>query len=233
METATRLLLTGLIMIASANFSTAQMGMGMRPPSLAGVFNPVVGSGASYNIVSKNGRDMALDIAVVDKESGGYWIEMTMNMPKNPNGGAQMSGMPMNGPNYMKELVVRQGDDLVVQKVIMQMQGRPPMDMSSMPRAMQSQESKADIRAHAQKIGTESITTPAGTFSCEHWRDTKNGDDYWLSDKVAPFQLVKMSGANTNTVVLAKVITGAKTHITGTPVSMQEMMQQRMGKPNQ
>ena len=230
MKTATQLLLTGLIMIAFANFSTAQMGMGMRPPSVAGVFNPTVGSGASYNIVSKNGRDMALDIAVVDKESGGYWIEMTMTESQNPNS-SQTSGM-MNGPNYMKELVVRQGDDLVVQKVIMQMQGRPPMDMSSMPRAMQSQESKADIRAHAQKMGTESITTSAGTFSCEHWRDTKKGDDYWLSDKVTPFQLVKMSGANTNTVVLAKIITDAKTHITGTPVSMQEMMQQRMGNPN-
>lgn len=232
MKTATQLLLTGLMTIAFASISTAQMGMGMRPPSIAGVFNPVVGSGASYNIVSKNGRDMALEIAVVDKESGGYWIEMTMNMSQSPNS-SQMSGMPMSGPNYMKELVVRQGDDLVVQKVIMQMQGRPPMDMSSAPRAMQSQESKADIRANAQKIGTESVTTPAGTFSCEHWRDTKKGDDYWLSDKVTPFQLVKMSGANTNTVVLAKVITGAKTHITGTPVSMQEMMQQHMGKPNQ
>jgi hypothetical protein len=41
-----------------------------------------------------------------------------------------------------------------------------------------------------------------------------------------------MSGAN-DTLTLVKIISDAKTHITGTPVSMEEMMQQHMGKPNQ
>jgi hypothetical protein len=228
MKPATRLLMAVLITIALTSSSTAQMGMGMRPPSIAGVFNPVVGSGASYDMVTKNGSKMALDIAVVDKESGGYWIEITMQMPQNANPRMQTSG-----PNYVKELLVRQGDDLVTQRVIFQMAGRPPMDVSSMPHAMQSQESKADIRANAQNLGGESVTTPAGTFSCQHWRNTKNGDEYWLSDKVTPFQLVKMTGTNSNTTILTKLITDAKTHITGTPMSMQEMMQQRMGNPNQ
>jgi uncharacterized protein YqjF (DUF2071 family) len=102
--------------------------------------------------------------------------------------------------------------------------------MSSMPHAVQSQTSKADVRANAQNMGTESVTTPAGTFSCQHWHDAKDNDDYWISDKVTPWQLVKMSGADKNTVTLQKLITGAKTHITGTPVSMQDMMRQRMGQ---
>lgn len=227
MKRATCFLAIVLIAIATATLSSAQMGMGMRPPSVAGVFNPVVGSGASYDVTTKNGTKMNLDIAVVDKESGGYWIEMTMQMPEGSNNRTQM-----NGPTYVKELMVRQGDDLMIQKVIVQMSGRPPMDVSSMPRAMQSQESKADIRANAQDLGSESVTTPAGTFTCQHWRNTKDGEDYWIIDKVTPWQLVKMSGTNKDSVVLSKVITGAKTHITETPVSMQEMMQQRMGKPN-
>lgn len=164
---------------------------------------------------------------MVDKESGGYWLEMSMHMPQT-NGNSRMQ---MNGPSYVKELLARQGDDLIIQRVIIQMPGRPPMDVSSRPHAMQSQQSKADVRANAQNLGTESVTTPAGTFSCQHWRDAKNGEDYWISDKITPWQLVKMAGAQ-DSVVLAKLISGAKTHITETPVSMQEMMEQRMGRPN-
>ena len=135
---------------------------------------------------------------------------------------------------YLKNLTARQGDDIVIQRSIAQMPGRPPMDLSSMMsmKAMQSEKSKADFRTNAQNIGTESVTTPAGTFSCEHWRDTKDGTDVWLSDKVVPWRLVKMTGTN-NSMTLVHVITDAKSHITGTPMSMQEMMQQHMGKQDQ
>jgi hypothetical protein len=229
MKILIRFLLIVLATLTFAGLSTAQMGMGMRPPSIAGVFNPTVGSGAAYEVVTKNGAKMALDIAVVDKESDGYWIEMSMQAPQ-ANGNNRM---PMNGPSYYKELLVRQGDDLIIRRVIMQMPGRPPMDLSSMPHAIESQESKADVRANGQNMGTESVTTPAGTFSCQHWHNAKDGEDYWISEKVTPWQLVKMSGTNKDSVILTKVITGAKTHITETPVSIQEMMQQHMGRPNQ
>lgn len=69
----------------------------------------------------------------------------------------------------------------------------------------------------------ETITTPAGTFSCQHWRSKKDGSEYWLSDKVSPWKLVKMTGKD-QSMTLTKVITDAKTHITGTPVSMEDMM---------
>jgi hypothetical protein len=197
--------------------------MMMQPPDIAGVFNPVVGSGASYEMVKTNGEKIPFDMAVVDKDaSGGYWIEYSMQNPK------------LNGPVYMKNLMVHQSDDIIIQRSIMQMPGRPPMDMSSMMsmKAMQSPKEKADFRANAQNMGTESVTTPAGTFSCEHWRNAKDGTDVWLSDKIVPWRVVKMSGAN-DTLTLVKIISDAKTHITGTPVSMEEMMQQHMGKPNQ
>lgn len=217
MKTATRSLLSLFIAFTFAQVATAQMGMG-GPPTLAGVFNPTVGSGASYEMVKKEGGEKtAFDIYVVDKEAGGYWIEYAMQNPR------------MGGSMYMKSLMARQSDDIMIQRTIVQMAGRPPMDMTSMMKMhpMQSQQSKADMRADAQNLGTETITTPAGTFSCQHWRGKKDGSEYWLSDKVTPWNLVKMTGAN-NTMTLVKVITGAKTRITGTPVSMEDMMKQHM-----
>jgi len=223
MKLSSRLLLIAFATTALTQLSSAQRGMMMQPPDIAGVFNPVVGSGASYEMVKTDGEKIPFDMAVVDKDaSGGYWIEYSMQNPK------------LNGPVYMKNLMVRQSDDIIIQRSIMQMPGRPPMDMSSMTsmKAMQSPKGKADFRANAQNMGTESVTTPAGTFSCEHWRDAKDGTDVWLSDKIVPWRLVKMSGTN-DTLTLVKIISDAKTHITGTPISMEEMMQQHMGKPNQ
>ena len=222
MKRCSRLVLIAFV-AALPQIAIAQRGMMMQPPDIAGVFNPVVGSGASYEMVKTDGEKIPFDMAVVDKEaSGGYWIEYSMQNPK------------LNGPVYMKTLMVRQSDDIIMQRSIVQMPGRPPMDMSSMMsmKAMQSPKEKADFRANAQNMGTESVTTPAGTFSCEHWRDAKDGTDVWLSDKVVPWRLVKMTGTN-DSLTLLKIISGANTHITGTPVSMEGMMQQHMGKPNQ
>ena len=198
--------------------SPAQMGMGMRPPDIAGVFNPVVGSGANYEMVGKDGRKTPVTISVVEKDSsGGYWIEYSSKDPD----GKQV---------YMKNLVSRQDDDLVVQQSVIQMAGQPPIEMSQMlsMKKMQSEKQKADFRANAQNLGTESITTPGGTFSCEHWRSTKDNVEVWLSDKVVPWKLVKMIGAH-DTLTLVGTVSDVKSHITGTPVSIQEMMKQRMG----
>jgi len=49
---------------------------------------------------------------------------------------------------------------------------------------------------------------------------------------VSPWKLVKMTTKD-QTMTLTKVITDAKSHITGTPVSMEEMMKQRMGNMGQ
>ncbi len=218
MKLALRPLLIAVLALWASPISPAQMGMGMRPPDFAGVFSPVVGSGAAYEMDKKDDRKTKFDIAVVGREGAGYWIEYSMQSP--------------GGMAYMKTLTAREGDDVIVQHMIVQIPGHPPMDMSSMMKmhAMQSAQSKADMRANAQDLGTETITTPAGTFACQHWRSKKDGSEFWLSDKVTPWKVVKMSGKD-QTMTLVRVITDAKTHITGTPVSMEDMMRQRLGKP--
>ena len=77
-------------------------------------------------------------------------------------------------------------------------------------------------------VGTESVTVPAGTFSCEHWRNDKTHGDVWTSDKVTPFGMVKEISGNGNTQVLSKILDNATDRITG-PVKqfdMQQMMQE-------
>lgn len=221
MKNVYRLFLVAVIAIMLGQLSVAQMGMGMRPPDIAGVFNPTVGAGAGYEIVKKDGGDKtSFDITVVDKDaSGGYWIEYGMQSPKT------------NGTVYVKSLLTRQTDDVVIQRMIVQAPGRPPMDMSmalSMKGMQQSAKSRADFRADAEDLGTESVTTPAGTFECQHWRSKKDGSEVWISDKVSPWKLVKMNGPN-NSMTLVRVISDAKSHITGTPMSIQDMMKQKMG----
>lgn len=213
MKIALRALLTVWMAIGFAPWSAGQMGMG-RPPSIAGVFNPLVGSGASYEMTRKNGEKSSFDMYVVDKEAGGYWIEYAMEVPQ------------MHGTMYSKMLFLRQADDIIIQRSIFQMPGHPPVDASSMmaARSMQNEKEKADFRADAENLGSEAVTTPAGTFSCQHWRSKKDGTEYWISDKVTPWQLVKTSRKDQNSIVLVRLISNAKSHITGTPVSMQEMM---------
>ncbi len=66
-----------------------------------------------------------------------------------------------------------------------------------------------DFRKQAVLLGTEVITTPAGTFTCEHWRSESDKTDMWLSADVPPLGLVKKSSATGN-VTLVRIITNAK-----------------------
>jgi hypothetical protein len=93
------------------------------------------------------------------------------------------------------------------------------MDMSMVPqnRRMQQQTAAADIAEKAEAVGTESITVPAGTFTCQHYRMKDGSGDAWISDKVGPWGLVKSVDKDGSSLVLTKAITDAKDHITGTP----------------
>jgi hypothetical protein len=81
-------------------------------------------------------------------------------------------------------------------------------------------------------VGNESITVPAGTFSCEHWTKDEGKGDVWVSAKVSPMGMVKMMDEN-ETMVLTRLISDAKSHITGTPVKFdpQTFRQQKGQKP--
>jgi hypothetical protein len=199
-----------------------QMGGMMRPPTMQGVFNPVVGSGSAYEMTDKKQQKSTMEITVVGKETvngkDAFWMETGVQDPK--------SGTPM----YMKMLIAPTEGNAVTERMIMQIPGQPnPMEMSmtmQMQRGGDAKPQATDFRSKAARVGTESITVPAGTFECEHWKMADGSGEVWLSAKVTPWGMVKYTGKDT-TMVLTKVITDAKDHITGTPVKFDPMQMMR------
>lgn len=203
--------LAAIVSLILAAGASGQMGMRavQLPP---GIFNPVVGGGAVYETADTDGSKSGLELSLITKESvsgkDGYWIEWTL------------SGTSM-GNIIAKELVVM-GDPISVSRVIFQMAGRPPMEM---PQEMTSGMNikPADIRDKADDLGKESITVPAGTFSCEHYRAKDGSGDSWISSKVSPIGLVK-DQEKRRTTVLVRTFADAKDKITGTPQPFNPMM---------
>ena len=193
--------------LAFAAEASAQGPLGGGIGSLPrGMFNPVVGSGAQYE-VQPNGKDkMTIEIDVVGKESvdgkDGYWFETAFD-----------SHM---GQMLMKMLMVSEASNSTVAKIIMQMHGGPPMEMPAQMMGQRAQQTY-DIRDKADKVGSESVTTPAGTFMADHYHMKDGSGDFWVSDKVSPYGVIKGQGKDIN-IVLLKIITDAKDKITGTPV---------------
>jgi hypothetical protein len=211
-----------LLVLLSAAPAAAQMGMNMGPPEFRGVLNPVVGSGAAYQMDGRMGKS-DLEVAVVGKEDvggkQGVWVEMGVSSPQ--------------GQMYMKTLMVIDGNNATVTRMIMQPPGTGPMEMPVTGMMMRGgpQSTATDVRQTADRIGAETVTTPAGTFNTEHYRAKDGSWDAWISPQVAPWGVVKSTTRDV-TMTLTRQITDAKTHITGTPQRFDpaEMMRQGMGR---
>lgn len=179
-----------------------------------GVWHPEVGSGAAYEVQTKDSQKTAFELTVLGKESvaggDGIWTEITMNNAQ------------MGGEMVIKSLIVVSGDNTQTARVIMQFPGRPPMEMPSQMAQAHQRPQSADIRNNAEDVGAESITVPAGTFASEHYRMKDGSGDVWISEKVSPWGLVKYQGKD-STMVLTKTISDAKDKITGTPVPFDPM----------
>jgi hypothetical protein len=204
----------------AARPASAQMGP-FSAPHVMGFWNPVVGAGAVYTVQSAKGDKTEMQIAIVGKEQvdgkDAYWYEMSFNHG--------------NGEMIMKSLMVLNGPDTHVSRMIMQMPGRPPMEMPTQMMHQDRATQPADVRSDAEDLGSDTITVPAGTFTCQHYR-TKSGGEVWVSPKVSPYGLVK-SKTNDMSMELTKVVTGAKDQITGTPQPFNPQGMRQQQSPNQ
>lgn len=203
----------------------AQMGrgMGMGGPSIRGVWKPVVGSGSVYQLETKREGKREMEIAVVGAETSegkpGHWVESTF---ADPEGGQMVSRI----------LMAVDGKELRMTRMVFQRGDEEPMEISMDMMGMMGQQrkpEKSDFREDAERVGTETITTPAGTFECEHWRSKDKTTEFWISEKVAPWGLVKMTNTDGTSMTLIRTISNAKTKIRGTPrkLDMSEMMRKR------
>lgn len=206
MKIFARFVLAALAIAAITPALTAQRGM-FQAPELQGMWNPVAGSGGTYQTQTKSGEKSQMDIFLLGKDTVGgknaYWMEIAMPNPKAPDSSI-----------IIKSLYSFDGTSLETSKVIIQLGGRPPMEMPMQGSSMRK--ITPDVRGKGTNVGAESVTTPAGTFACEHWR-SEDGNDVWLSSQVPPYGLVKSSSKDGASLELIKVITGAKDKIVGTP----------------
>jgi len=225
---ASGLLAAALVLIGAPLLAQRGMGMGgMMPPSISGIWSPVIGSGSVYERVDTGSNSKhVMQIAVVSKDTvdgkDGFWLE-TMNT----EGNGQQS--------VAQIFIVKDGAQLNFTKMIVQPPGQPPFEISMQMMGMMAggrggaappTNAVADARASGAIVGKETITTPAGTFECEHWRSADGATESWLSQKVNPWALVKSVSPN-STMTLIKVVTDVKSHIIGTPMKMEDMMRGR------
>jgi hypothetical protein len=198
--------------------ASAQMGMDMfKRPAIAKVFHPVVGKGAVYLDTDKDGKTTRTsEIAIVGKDSfegkEGFWMQIYSTDPQ--------------GKAFVGKSLITPGD-FQFHRMIVQPPGQQAMEMPTNMNPARKQ-TMEDNLSDWQSVGTESITVPAGTFSCEHWRNDKTHAEIWTSDKVTPFGMVKEINPNGGAQVLSKIVDNATDRITG-PVKqfdMQQMMQQ-------
>lgn len=227
-----RVLLVAVFFLGLTPMGQAQMGANwFNKPAIMEVVNPVVGRGAQYQTIRRdqeNAKPELQEMTVVGKESvdgkEGFWLEM----------GHQERNESAMG--YAKILLTK--DDFQFHRMVVQRPGQQAIEMPFNP----SDKTKATMQKEIENwhsVGTESVTVPAGTFSCKHWQKDKvandAGDtDIWTSDKVSPFGIVKEVSPG-RTMVLVKVISDAQDHITG-PVKKfdpEEMKRQMMEKMQQ
>lgn len=201
---------------------SAQLGMNLfKKPNIADIFKPVVGSGATYEQRRTDGdrapTQMEMFIVGTELVDGqqGYWMEV---------GHQDAKGQMM----YGKVLVTK---DFQLRKTVFQQPGQPAMEMDLNP----NEKTRSHLNQEMEKwhnAGPDTITVPAGTFLCQHWKKDDGVGDVWVSDKVTPMSMVKSVSTN-ETMVLVKQITGVTDHITGPvqkfdPQLLREQMQQQM-----
>jgi hypothetical protein len=201
-----------VLFFASTVSLFAQMGMQMPAPRIQGVWAPVVGAGAAYAMETRGQGKQEIEYAIVGTEmvegKTGHWLEFVVKE------GREVS--------VVKQLYVVAGKEMVIKRMVVQSGDEEPMEfpLRMMQMGGPSQPSKADVREEAVRVGTETITVPGGTFSCEHWRAKDGSGEYWVSEKVAPFGVVKATTKD-GTMTLVRVLTNAKTKIRGTPRKME------------
>jgi hypothetical protein len=204
--------------LAAAFPAWAQMGMDLfKRPAITKVFHPVVGKGAVYVDSGRDGKTTrTVEIAIVGKDTfegkEGFWM--------------QFVSTDSQGKTLLGKSLITPGD-YQLHRMIIQQAGQQAMELPANMNPSRKQQMEDNFNDW-HSLGTETITVPAGTFSCEHWRNDKTHADTWTSDKVTPFGMVKEVSANGDTQVLSKILDNATDRITG-PVKqfdMQEMIQQ-------
>lgn len=209
-------LLAAIVLFLAPSAFAQTVGNPLDRPEYRKFWNPVVGRGSLYESSEKDSgrKNRNLEIQVVGRQSiegkDAYWIEFALDSPE-LGGTSYGKGLYLFGETHPRRMIIQYG-------------GLDAMEMPLHPTSSSTAKAR-DL--HLRKIGTETITVPAGTFACEHWKN--DSSDFWVSTKVSPFSVVKVV-SKTSTEVLVKMFENAKDHITGPvkPYDPKALMQRMM-----
>ncbi len=213
-------LVAAMVCLMSTPQIYGQMGIpSIRRPNIANIFHPVVGSGTAYEQTGSDGSKKSIEMSIVGSETIGTQLAFWMEVGHVDRNSQQMK--------YAK-ILLTPGDFAFHKIVFMMPNSTQPMEMDM--DAAKARGHREAVDKNLEKwhtVGTESVTVPAGTFSCEHWTKTDGKGDVWVSSKISPMGIVKSVDGN-ETMVLTKVISDAKTHVVGTPMKFDPQMLQQM-----
>jgi hypothetical protein len=194
----------------------------LQKSAIASVFHPVVGQGAVYQTMRSNAPGEAHseeEISTVRKQTfegrDGFWVEVS----RSTSGG---------GASYAKIFITQ--DPFQFRRMVIQQAGQPAVEIPFHQTVKGQEELDANLKKW-HVVGVETVSVPAGTYSCQHWSND-SGTDIWTSDKVTPFGAVKQVNSG-ETKVLVRLVGNAEEHITGPvkvfdPQALQQQMMQQM-----
>jgi len=169
---------------------------GQGPPMPIGMDLAKVpaGSWADYSMALGELPPMKMRIALAAKTPTGNSIETIVE-----------GGMLAAAGKMVMHVILGPGADIPVKKVMMQMGSADPMEL---PVSMTG--GKPFTKPNPKSaVGSETVKVPAGSFKAKHYREkTPEGDkvDYWVSQDVPPFGLVKVEIAQKNPQIPGKMI---------------------------
>jgi hypothetical protein len=179
---------------------------------MVGIRTPAAGSYAEY-AMGENRMRMA--ILGEETRAGKKLIRVEVSMTSKD--GPMIMQMLVPGYPYemnaLEDLVIKAGN-----QPAMRMSGQ----MMDMMRSRMPKDAIAEACRNSKmvKVGVESITVPAGTFSTTHYRDESGGQDVWISEDL-PFGLVRTKTSRGEEIVLIGRGSNARSQITETPQEMQ------------
>jgi hypothetical protein len=189
MSYASRLLVLSLCACAALLPTTAraqQPGAGGPPLPVAVDLRKVpVGAWADYTMSVGKMPPMKSRMALVAKAPATSTVEMTIEGGMMATAGGTMIMQSVVDADTSKASPVK--------KLVMQIGPNDPMEMPIDP-SQQKQFQKPNPKSFVKQ---ETIKVAGGTFKTKHYRDkTAQGDvfDFWISEEVHPFGLVKIEG---------------------------------------
>ena len=190
-----------IVAAAVLSFAGVASAQGKNPMSYEALTHAKQGAWAEYSMTMPGAPDkLKVRYAVVAKNER----ELTLDTD---------SSTPMGPMHSSMVFAPTPPDTLKLVKATMQMGTQPQMDL---PAAKLSEGTLKKTDTPGKLVGSEKITVPGGTFDTKHYKQVLPPEaggvtlDVWMSDKVVPTGVVKLTGGGGIEILLTQTGMGAK-----------------------